>query len=560
MGEHDFTLTEMMGIREEGNELTQDPRYAARLENLRPEIGKLVKIKGNALHSQIGYKAASRPVTLIRWAKEDGTDFFTATAFDNVFEYVAEWIPLLAGASSSGDVPSNLLYYLNRMFDHCVYNGVLYLTDGANKPLKYDGSNIGTWGLTPFTGTNSPLTSTVQAGPGDLAAGTYRYYASLYDSLHELQANRNTAHHQPGANAGDENIWIHVNNAVDCWNQTDNYDYENGLADKIKIWRNGITGSDDLYLAGTIKKGLVVASTGSTVDGGDTGTLTDAATDFVALEVEAGDAVRINSLWKQVTVVAQHALTLVNDDGDGFTGVADGDYSYTIWGGFIDSDSDITAGTNSTGDDAERYHGELDTPEDHSPPERCKYCVVFGDRGNRAFMAGDADHPNRLYYSETGLVDYWPLENWIDIDPDDSDEITGLVKFNAKLYIFKRNSMAIGYVDGDPYTWVFGAKVLSMGAANRRVIAVCKSHMIFANAAGIWMWDGSNKPDLISHPEKGSNIRNLWNFVVKDELANSQAVYDAKNNEFLISVAFDDSRGEYDLTKTGRNVIFEGTT
>ncbi len=550
--ERDFVLTEMLGIREEGNDLTQDPRFAARLENLRPLIGKLEKITGNAIHSTFAYKNADRPTTLIRWAKEDGTAFFMMTAWDNVFVYESgAWVALLTPASASGDIPSNLQYYLNRFFDHCVYKGTLFLTDGSNPPLKYDGDTIGTWGFRTLSGVNSVLSGTLQLTEG-LENDSYSYYASLYDSANELWGNKGTE--LVFANDG-HNVWIHLNNAVGYWNAENNYDIENAHADSIKVWRNrkrsnpAEDADDDLFLAGTIKKGLIVASTGTIEEAG--GTLTDNTANFLAtgenaLSVSVGDAVRINDAWKQVSVVAEHVLTLLNEDGDVYSdAVADGDYTYTLWPGFIDSADDLSV--------EEQYHEELETPEDHSPPPNGVTCEVFGDRGNRAFMAIGS----RLYYSEIDLIDYWPLSNWIDIDPDNSDEITALVKWKGKLWIFKRNSVAVGNVDGDPYTWSFTAKYLSMGADSKRLIADCVHALIYANKAGVWLFDGQSDSIPISHMAKGSNIKNLWEAVVKIELPRCQAIYNAEKKEYWLSVCFDDARGMYDSALDGKGEVTE---
>jgi hypothetical protein len=383
---------------------------------------------------------------------------------------------------------------------------------------------------------------------GALLDGTYKYYVSLYDSVRELWGERSALALKAIVSLGGvgHKMWLHA--YAGSWNSIGNYDYENAHADRLKVWRNRTrthppptpNTDDDLFLAGTMRKGLIVSSAADISIGG---VLTDNTVSFGLtgdnpLNVVAGDAVWINETnWRQVSSVTEHTLTLLDDDGSAY---ADGEYTdtpYQVWGGFIDEEDDLSA--------EERYHGELDVPEDHNPPERCSLCEVFGDKGNRVFMAGDAGHPNRLYYSEIDLVDYWPLANWIDIDPDDSDEITAIIKFRKRLWMFKRNSLAVGYVDGDPYTWAFGAKVLSMGTASRRTVADCGSHLVFANPAGIWAFDGESKPMLISHPKEGSNIKKLWENVVKAELIRSQAVYNAEKNEFWISVAFDDARGMF---------------
>jgi hypothetical protein len=53
----------------------------------------------------------------------------------------------------------------------------------------------------------------------------------------------------------------------------------------------------------------------------------------------------------------------------------------------------------------------------------------------RNWIAGDVEHPSRLYYSETD--DYANYQNYLDIAPDDGDIITGMFVSNGILYVTK---------------------------------------------------------------------------------------------------------------------------
>lgn len=60
---------------------------------------------------------------------------------------------------------------------------------------------------------------------------------------------------------------------------------------------------------------------------------------------------------------------------------------------------------------------------------------------NYLFVAGVSGSPNRLYWSNLGVPTTFTGSDYVDINANDGDEITGMAQFNDELYIFKRNTV-----------------------------------------------------------------------------------------------------------------------
>ena len=584
---NEVNISDFLGLRQneqslqvKGGDLSL---HARRMTNLRPQGGRLEKIKGRDLDSTIGYRMSNRPTTLVRWVKGDGTHFFNSTGWDQLFKQETDttWTALLDAYPSSlltdprGTLtdPDNVdgAPETNRDFDTAIYNDVLYLTDGFNFPIKYDGTSVGTWGLRQITLDPSPLKAiqdTDADAGGGLDAVEVWYKVSLYDSTNDKEGNASTTLSvvTPGA-GGRINLYLDV-----TWDNVGAYAQKSEFADKIRIYRtqgntsSGVaTTSTPYYLVATLDNVPLFGDTNARVkDNGTTGTLTYAAGGFGIADALVGYAVYLPfSGYYQITAHTDTVLTLVNTtDSSDYTGPESGtggtefDREFRVLPGCRDVTQNLIAGgTIYFGDDTTLPLSQ----RDHTAPERTKYAEVFGDRVNRVFLAGDENYPNRLYWSALGEPDYFPAANFLDIDPDPGDEITGLKIFQGKLFIFKRNSIAVANVVGDPQQWSFTARFLSVGCISNRTIQDCDGVLLFANLSGIYGFDGGSVIKL-SHFPQGSNIIEHWdNTIVKDELHRAQAIFHVNRNEYWISCTFNDSRGTYNNAATGFGDILVST-
>jgi hypothetical protein len=105
---------------------------------------------------------------------------------------------------------------------------------------------------------------------------------------------------------------------------------------------------------------------------------------------------------------------------------------------------------------------------------------------NRLFLAGDPLNPNRLYFSDLGNPSSWPSLNFIDVNTNDGDFITGLAVFLDQLIVFKSNSTWALFVDGQPSSWVFRCINPEYGTVSHRSVSVLGNTLMFLGHAGVY--------------------------------------------------------------------------
>lgn len=111
-------------------------------------------------------------------------------------------------------------------------------------------------------------------------------------------------------------------------------------------------------------------------------------------------------------------------------------------------------------------------------------------------------YPNRVRWSHPGYPEDWVSYHYIDIEPDDGDQITGLVPLQDRLIVFKHNSIhAIYGTPPEDFSVVPIAR--DVGATSQEAIA--------STDQGIYLWDESTGLHLLqSDPQKGT--RTTWVF------------------------------------------------
>ena len=569
------------------------------LQSLRPMGGKLQKNKGRDLSTIVGYKLGNRPVELIRFSRELSVGLFICLIWDNIVlisgtvytplckpgkAYYAGNVYLIPSNTlrTSINVGNNGIATVNQPADHLIYKDVLYITDGVNRPMKTDGTYVGEWGMRKFSNADSPL-SIVQQKLEDaayLTNGTYKYKITLYDSTRSLESHIGDISEDIDVSAvGDDKarVWIHVN--MVSWAIEDNYDFENEFADQIRLYRSPAVGGaahDDppiycrIAATETLKKGLISWDDDGTKtvwveDNGATGTVHGINTKWADDGVSKYDAIYLTAagvFYQIIDVVSNAVLTVVDPDGNDYTG---GDlittHFFLVFAGYIDDTDDLSddgGGADSANIPPITYYGDSSSDlygnsedSDHGVPERCKYCVMHQER---AFIAGDPDHPNRVYYSQIGIMDYFPIEYYHDISPDDGDRITGLIVFGGRLLVWKRNSVAFFDTRNEIASWSVTEKYLSVGVPDKHLIADCEGILMWANTTGVYAWDGGNLR-RVSHTEDRSNVIDTWRKVIN--IQDARAVYHKERGEFWLAVTLDDERDLYDDSLTGFGIVNE---
>lgn len=120
-----------------------------------------------------------------------------------------------------------------------------------------------------------------------------------------------------------------------------------------------------------------------------------------------------------------------------------------------------------------------------SPPANVKFVVAHK---GRVFMANSSAGSSRLHYSAVDDAEDWTTANnagFIDINPEDGDEITGITSISAGLLVFKRQSTHL--ITGvDPETFSRLEISTSIGAVSGRSIVPVEEFAIFLSDNGVY--------------------------------------------------------------------------
>lgn len=118
---------------------------------------------------------------------------------------------------------------------------------------------------------------------------------------------------------------------------------------------------------------------------------------------------------------------------------------------------------------------------------------VFG------FNSGES----RLWFSDIGNPESWPLANFIDIGNSD-EKITGLTSLQDKLIIFKDSSVYFLYVTAATTTWNLRKITDAYGCSSQYTIKHNGGHIYFVGTDGVYRTDGQSFEDI------SLSIRNIF--------------------------------------------------
>lgn len=120
-----------------------------------------------------------------------------------------------------------------------------------------------------------------------------------------------------------------------------------------------------------------------------------------------------------------------------------------------------------------------------SPPA-AKYIALHK---NYLFLAGNSTYPSRLYYCNLDTPETWTGTDFIDINPDDGDTITGLYTTLDTLIITKEYNIYVLYGDTPTYTeglelWRIKKSSTSTGAVNMGCLATYGKSLFYLSRNG----------------------------------------------------------------------------
>lgn len=154
---------------------------------------------------------------------------------------------------------------------------------------------------------------------------------------------------------------------------------------------------------------------------------------------------------------------------------------------------------------------------------KCKYGRVFQDR---LYFAHESANPSRVYFSSvpsSGAITWDITNDYLDVNPEDGQVITGLGENSGRLLIFKDESMFrwTGYsTEPDP--------IIDVGTSSQESVATIHGKTYFANRYGVYVYDGG-MPYLISR-----KIQNWIDAIDQSKLSSLAA--EADNDHYYLSV------------------------
>ncbi len=169
--------------------------------------------------------------------------------------------------------------------------------------------------------------------------------------------------------------------------------------------------------------------------------------------------------------------------------------------------------------------GTTPIPSDNNTPPLWSLVTAFRDR---LWVAGVAASQSTLYYSDAGLPDVWPTNNFIECNGKDT--ITAVTSFNDKIVIFGKSSFGIilgstsddfRYIDISP----------TIGCTDCRSIQTITVRGVpklqWLSQFGVYQWDGSNI-QLIS-----DKIENLLRFNIQQAQGSFNKNIQTTQEDFL---------------------------
>lgn len=278
---------------------------------------------------------------LYRFYKKDGTSkYFVATALTGIYYWDStnvRWSALTCNITLTSD----------QRFKFVVLNDYLFMTNGANKPLKWLGGSSAEVNQIGIVAPSAGVSGAVTTG-GDCTDGEHNIRITYYNSTDSIESTHRTLTART-CSSGDNTIPLSSLAAS-----------SDSQVDKIRVY------------------------------------MTEAAGSIYYLVVE------------QVDTTTTYSISV----------------------------SDTTLAGNAS------YEATNYLP----PPTDAKYITAMK---RRLFLANNSTYKSRLYWSNVVAngCEYFPTNNYRDINPDDGDVITGIIPWNDYLYIFKQNAT---YVLTDP--------------------------------------------------------------------------------------------------------------
>ena len=147
-----------------------------------------------------------------------------------------------------------------------------------------------------------------------------------------------------------------------------------------------------------------------------------------------------------------------------------------------------------TDSDADGALGATISEADIEKPPLGKFPIVHK---NRLWFGNDpGNFPSRLFYGNDGLHDVFISDEYLNIRPNDGDDITGLFNVLGKLTVFKNNSIQKVYTDEPPNVsdpdqyWEIGDPLTTLGNQAPYSAASTPKGVMYLGKDGLYNFNG----------------------------------------------------------------------
>ena len=414
----------------------------------------------------------------------------------------------------------------------CTLDGYCYMTNGKNKPLVWDGVVARNMGM-KANGTAATFVNNTVSG-NLAAAGAYYYKYTYWNSVRNRESDPNTISAVMTSNAdGAHGIRITI---------PANASLEAGT-DYVKVYR--VTNGGAIYYYDGIKAytGSSITYDSSTADGSLAevmGELNDAAT--------ANDDIRGVPLTCRYILSHKGRVVLAGSvkHTDGTCAVTNG--SSTVTG----TSANITAGMDGwfflvNGQSMAYVIGSINTT--------AQTFELLDSLGASVYYKGTTDatasytlynNNSLVYYSYKSLYgvpepESFPSNNYMPINPDDNDEVSGLGILKNHFLITKRNSL---YLMSGDFPEDFRVKRIEANIGSCSHWTICQDregNAIFMHESGVYLCDGNRAVCLSDDIENIFTGKNSPPFnIVAGKQTLSHAVFDIVKNRYMLWVCTSD--------------------
>lgn len=398
----------------------------------------------------------------------------------------------------------------------------LYLSNGYNAVIKYDGQNVYRAGLPPASDGSSGSYTITTAGTAGANIYVWRYCFVQKDNKGNLiEGNTIQDSQKSFAQPSVNNVTVTVTNILQNSGFNTNCAIVNGAQSSVNTITvdNGTTGYHTMKVGDTAY--FYDSISASYVERVVTGTTLTTITIAGAAVTVADNRVISNNLRIKI---------LRNKN----TGV-----SPVLWYELIEIPNNSFASTQTYTDaasDASLSIQFVEHATDRSPPVSGKYLSVYQ---NLLVSAGNLSNPNEVSFSDVENCEYFPLvSNQITIQSLQGDLITALHPSNDQFLIFQ--SRSIHAVTGDVPNQNFRVDVITqdVGCAAHATICDIRGAIAFLSNVGPRVMTGASIPKglgIAKDSELNSRI---------DPFFNQRGLSADQTPQLKRAIGFNDRKGE----------------